>query len=132
MKGKIVGGIKAVAQMCTLLGLLSLLTAPGLGPLSADDGDPSGDSLLPTGFDGDGYADLAVGVPWEEVEGADSAGAVNVLYGSAGGLSATGNQMWHQNSTGIAGGVEQGDWFGYALAILGRVEYKVYLPLVLR
>ncbi len=33
------------------------------------------------GFDGDGYEDLAIGVPYEEVNGKDRAGAVNVLYG---------------------------------------------------
>ena len=32
------------------------------------------------------------------------AGAVNVLYGSAAGLTAADNQFWHQDSTGIDGG----------------------------
>src|SRR6476620_3661770 len=43
-------------------------------------------------FNGDGRDDLAVGVPSESVGSASEAGAVNVLYGGAGGLSATGNQ----------------------------------------
>lgn len=38
-------------------------------------------------FDGDGFADLAAGVPLEDVDGAIDAGAVNVFYGGAGGLA---------------------------------------------
>src|SRR5262245_1549234 len=49
-------------------------------------------------FNGDGYGDLAIGVPYEDVpiEAGDafSAGAVNVLYGSANGLTGAGNQIW--------------------------------------
>lgn len=39
--------------------------------------------MVATGdFNGDGYADLAVGVPLEDVDGHDDAGAVNVVYGA--------------------------------------------------
>jgi hypothetical protein len=38
-------------------------------------------------FNGDGFADLAVGAPYEDVGTVADAGAVNVLYGSAAGLS---------------------------------------------
>jgi len=41
---------------------------------------------------------------------------VQVLYGSANRLTATGNQLWTQNSSGIAGVAEPGDIFGFALA----------------
>jgi FG-GAP repeat len=37
-------------------------------------------------FNNDGAADLAVGVPGEDVGSISDAGAVNVLYGSASGL----------------------------------------------
>jgi hypothetical protein len=40
-------------------------------------------------FNGDGFADLAIGVPEEDTGGAEDAGAVNVIYGSASGLTAT-------------------------------------------
>ena len=43
---------------------------------------------MPSDFNGDGYADLAVGVPLEKVGGHFGAGAVNVLYGSGNGLTA--------------------------------------------
>lgn len=49
-------------------------------------------------FSGDGYADLAIGGPYENVGGASDAGAVNVIYGSADGLTLRGNQFWSQDS----------------------------------
>ena len=46
------------------------------------------------------------------VGGAQAAGAVSVLYGSASGLTATGGRLFTQ----VGGAVESGDWFGFALA----------------
>lgn len=74
-------------------------------------------AALPGDFNGDGFSDLAVGVPLEDVGAIEDAGAVNVLFGSATGLTAAGSQFWHQDKAGIAGdGAEAGDGFGYALA----------------
>jgi FG-GAP repeat len=67
-------------------------------------------------FNGDGVGDLAIGVPDEDVGAIDNAGAVNVLYGSATGLSAAGDQFWTQDSTGVPGDAETGDLFGSSLA----------------
>jgi FG-GAP repeat len=67
-------------------------------------------------FNGDGRADLVVGVPYEDVGTVSDAGAINVLYGTATGISATGNQFWHQNSAGVLDAAEAGDRFGAALA----------------
>lgn len=77
-------------------------------------------AAIPSDFNGDGYADLAIGVPGEN----RSAGAVNVLYGSATGLTAAGDQYWTQDSPGVKGVSESdprdadlpGDLFGRALA----------------
>jgi hypothetical protein len=55
----------------------------------------------------DGFADLAVGVPAE-----NGVGAVNVLYGTAAGLSGAGGQLFSQ----VGGAVEGVDGFGSALA----------------
>ena len=63
-------------------------------------------------FNGDGHDDLAVGVPFESLGVVDLAGAVNVIHGSASRLSADGNQLWHQDSPGIADAAEGGDLFG--------------------
>jgi hypothetical protein len=57
----------------------------------------------PSDFDGDGHADLAIGVPGETIGGHRGAGAVNVLYGTASGLTRKGDQFWHQDSDGIKG-----------------------------
>jgi hypothetical protein len=79
----------------------------------AEPGDSFGAALAAGDFNGDGRADLAVGVAEEN----NSSGVVQVLYGSAAsGLTATGSQLWSQNSPGIAGGAEFGDLFGADLA----------------
>lgn len=88
---------------------------PGL-PSSPAKGDLYGYAEAAGDFNGDGYADLAIGVPGENVSGAANAGAVDVLYGSAAGLSGTGQQLWEQGSDGLADVAEVGDHFGYALA----------------
>ena len=52
----------------------------------AEDEDAFGFAVTTGDFDGDSYADLAIGVPGESVAGIDYAGGVNVLYGSSSGL----------------------------------------------
>jgi disulfide bond formation protein DsbB len=84
---------------------------------AAEVGDQFGYALAVGDFNGDGFADLAVGVNGEDAGAIIDAGAVNVLYGSATGLSATGNQVWHQDSSGIRDAAEAGDQFGHALAV---------------
>ncbi len=79
-------------------------------------GDSFGTALAAGDLNGDARADLAVGVPSESIGTTDAAGAVNVIYGAAGGLSSAGNQFWNQNSTDIADKKEAGDSFGVALA----------------
>ncbi len=70
---------------------------------------------MPFDFDGDGYADLAVGVPGEDLRGKRDAGAVQVLYGSATGPTAR-DQVWHQGRKGVKNKLERADGFGDALA----------------
>ncbi len=79
-------------------------------------GDRLGRSLTPGDFDGDGIDDLAIGASGEAIGARGAAGAVNVLYGSAGGLSSTGNQFWSQDSAGILDQAETGDNFGYSVS----------------
>ena len=74
--------------------------------------DKFGAALASGDFDGDGYADLAIGVPGENL----GAGLVNVLYGGPDGLQYDRNRYWSQNSVGIPGRSEPGDGFGSALA----------------
>ncbi|MFB6721052.1 peptidoglycan DD-metalloendopeptidase family protein [Kribbella sp. NPDC056345] len=67
-------------------------------------------------FNNDGRDDLAIGAPGESVGSLDSAGSVNVLYGSAAGVSTTGNVLINQDTPGIDGVAERGDAFGHATA----------------
>ena len=74
-----------------------------------------GDAVMPYDFDGDGYADLTVGVAGEDLRGTKNVGAVQVLYGSASGVTAR-DQLWHQGRKGVKGVLERQDRFGWALA----------------
>jgi hypothetical protein len=78
--------------------------------------DRFGGALAAGDFNGDGYDDLAIGIPGEAIGPLTGAGAVAVLYGSASGLTASGDDFWHQDSTGIKGAAEVGDAFGSSLA----------------
>ncbi|QKV93603.1 FG-GAP repeat protein [Streptomyces sp. NA02950] len=61
---------------------------------------------------GDGYADVAVGVPGEAVGGRTATGSVVLLKGSANGLTGTGAQALHQDTAGVPGVGEKQDHFG--------------------
>jgi hypothetical protein len=69
-------------------------------------------SVTGADYNADGFDDIAIGVPGEGLGGSLLAGAVNVLYGSAGGLTSIGNQFWNQDADGMLDEVEQNDLFG--------------------
>jgi len=75
-------------------------------------GDRFGSAVAAGDFNGDGFADLAAGASGENVGGAPDAGAVSVLYGSAGGLTTSGGRLFTQ----VGSAAETGDQFGSALA----------------
>jgi hypothetical protein len=83
---------------------------------AAEDGDLFGAALATGDFDGDGRDDLAIGVRQEAIDGVGGAGAVNVLYGTAAGLSAERNQIWYEGHAGLGGTTAVNDFFGDALA----------------
>lgn len=104
---------RAVAAGSALV-LISGVVATG-SPVGIGEAEASGSMAIPCDFDEDGFADLAVGVPFEDVRGRRDAGAVQVLYGSASGVTAR-DQLWHQGRKGVKGALERGDRFGDALA----------------
>jgi hypothetical protein len=75
-----------------------------------------GFSLASCDFDGDGFDDLAVGTPGEDVDLAMGAGAVSVFYGTASGLAADLPDVFNQDTPGVPDASEDGDEFGSALA----------------
>jgi hypothetical protein len=87
---------------------------PGVEGVAGSD-EHFGSRLFTANFGNGGLADLAVGVPDDTVAGKDAAGAVNVLYGSATGLSTATDQLWTQDSAGIGGSARSGDHLGAAL-----------------
>jgi len=84
---------------------------------AAEPFDLFGSALAAGDFDNDGFIDLAIGVPGEDIGTIADAGAVNVLYGSASGLAASGGQFFSQNTPGVLGGAETEDGFGSALGV---------------
>jgi hypothetical protein len=119
--GEAIGDVGGAGAVNVIYGTAGGLAAPGNQIWHQDSdgiegfaeaGDEFGFSVAAGDFDGDGYDDLAIGVPRENLSGFDNAGAVNVIYGTAGGLTASGNQVWHQDSDGIEGFAEAGDGFG--------------------
>jgi hypothetical protein len=82
---------------------------------AAEQGDAFGQALATGDFNQDGFADLAIGNPGEDVDGVAGGGAINVLYGSAGLLTGVGSQLFTQDSPGVGDALEDGDNFGFAL-----------------
>ena len=99
----------------------------------AEADDEFGSALAVGDFDNDGYADLAIGTPFEDVGSLTDAGAINIIYGSNSGLTDSGDQYWHQNTPGVDGVADPGDFFGWALAAGhfnndGRADLAVGVP----
>ncbi len=82
----------------------------------AEAGDRFGTVGAAGDFDGDGFDDLVVSAPFEDVGAVRDAGALNVFYGRLGGIDLR-DQNWSQASSGIPGRAETDDHFGAALAI---------------
>ncbi|MEU6122551.1 esterase [Streptomyces sp. NPDC047123] len=81
-------------------------------PGVAERGDGWGADLSVADTDGDGYADVAIGAPGEDIGTVADAGAVWVLRGSTHGVTPTGAVSFDQNSANIPGKAEKGDKWG--------------------
>jgi FG-GAP repeat len=123
--GESVGNIVSAGAVNVLLGSAGGLSGTGsqlfhqdVGSIgsNAEVNDSFGEALAVGDFDGDGFDDLAVGVPGESVGTIEAAGAINVLFGTAGGLTTAGSQLFHQDVVGIGSNAEAFDLFGFVLA----------------
>ncbi|WP_376696161.1 SUMF1/EgtB/PvdO family nonheme iron enzyme [Wenzhouxiangella sp. EGI_FJ10305] len=83
---------------------------------ASEERDEMGYSLAAGDFNDDGFDDVVIGVPREDIGTVDRAGAIQVLIGSASGLTAERDVFLDRNADGM-GGVAIEDYFGYALAV---------------
>ncbi|MBL8767697.1 MAG: FG-GAP repeat protein, partial [Planctomycetes bacterium] len=80
-------------------------------------GEAFGFALAAGNFDGDAFADLAIGVPGENTLGFDNAGALCAMHGSANGIVSTNSMLWHQGDGSCPEFLEAGDQLGAFLAV---------------
>jgi hypothetical protein len=106
----------------------------GAIPGSSELGDAFGADLALGDVDGDGYADLAIGSPGEDIDGVADAGSVTVLHGSPAGIDTTARVEYvHQDSPGVPGADEKHDRFGAAVRVTdltgdGHADLVVGVP----
>src|SRR5204863_9612079 len=80
----------------------------------AEQGSQFGWSTASGDFNGDGFADLAIAIPYLNVGSVNDGGAVEVIYGSAAGLQDCGvggpdDQLWTQDSPGVEDQADPGE-----------------------
>ncbi|KES07587.1 hypothetical protein BU52_08965 [Streptomyces toyocaensis] len=80
-------------------------------------GDRFGERISVGDVNRDGYPDLAVAAPGEDLGGYADAGAVHILRGSASGLTGAKSQFFDRTSSGVPGGLEENASFGQSLRL---------------
>ncbi|WP_433042742.1 DNRLRE domain-containing protein [Dactylosporangium sp. CS-033363] len=97
-------------------------------PGDAEPGERFGQAMAVYDANRDGCADVAVGVPYQDVAGLQDAGEVQVLFGSPAGLGKGPAALTYaQGSGGTPGTPAAFDWFGYSLAAGQTAAGEPYL-----
>ncbi|MGA7304767.1 MAG: T9SS type A sorting domain-containing protein [Rhodothermales bacterium] len=84
----------------------------------SDPEDGMGGSLLVADFGTDGFEDLIVGIPWENIgdDATTAEGALLFFHGSENGVSREGHAMWWSDAAVLGSGTDAGDLFSFSLA----------------
>ncbi|NOX61936.1 MAG: hypothetical protein GXP42_08325 [Chloroflexi bacterium] len=122
--GETVNGRDGAGAVQVIYGTLTGLTAAnnqlwhqdvsGI-PGAAEAGDKFGYAVAAGDFDGDGFDDLAIGIPGEDIGSMSNAGAVLALYGSAQGLTANGAEDIYQGYLTVESAIGDNEFFGVSL-----------------
>ncbi|MDR7085230.1 hypothetical protein J2X11_000069 [Aeromicrobium panaciterrae] len=106
-------------------GTIGVVGTPG-------DSDSFGAELAMGRLDAGPTDDLAIGVPFDEINGNGGAGSVNILLGGPTGLSSAGEggARYHQDTAGVPGTAEDIDVFGRTVSI-ANVQSKTQGSLII-
>ncbi|MBQ1090240.1 FG-GAP-like repeat-containing protein [Streptomyces sp. B93] len=117
-------------QITMVLGTSSGFTTTGMRTLhqnssgvpgGAESGDDMGHAVSAGDYNDDGYADVLVGLPNEDITRSgtnrSNAGMVLLLPGSSTGLTGSGGKAFHQDSSGIGGVTETNDKLGSSVVL---------------
>ena len=97
---------------------------------SPEEDDRFGDALAIGDFDADGFAELAIGVPNEDVGAENQSGAVEVLPGSVDGVTGAKDKLLSHKSKGMPNSLGEFDTLGNALAA-GRFDSGKFVDLAI-
>ena len=107
----------------TLLATALLGLAPAEGHVDAS-AAAAGHRAKPFDLNGDGHGELAVGEPWSR-----GGGKASILRGTSNGVTATGSKEITQDTPGVAGLDEDGDYWGRSVSS-GDFDRDGYADLV--